>query len=114
METVIESPSKNFLQRREEMNIMKRIGAFSSKGQLVIPKEMREQMGFKEGTYVMLTCDGESILIQRMPEISEEEYLAAKKRCEDWAKSTGLTEEEFVEETKEKPKGTQNGSKSGS
>ena len=37
----------------------------SAKGQLVVPKEMREALGFQEGDALLATLDGERLLITR-------------------------------------------------
>ncbi|HXV64907.1 MAG TPA: AbrB/MazE/SpoVT family DNA-binding domain-containing protein [Vicinamibacteria bacterium] len=46
------------------MTITKQV-RLSAKGQLVIPKEMREALGLVEGDQLLATLDGERILIVR-------------------------------------------------
>lgn len=35
------------------------------KGQVVIPKEVRDKIGFREGTYVIVDLRGEEVVIRR-------------------------------------------------
>lgn len=46
----------------------------SSKGQLVIPKETRDEMGIEEGTAFALAVRGDTIVLKRMLPPTEEQF----------------------------------------
>ncbi len=49
----------------------------SDKGQVVIPKEIRDKMGFKEGTKLIVMVSGDAVVLQRI------ELVAGKVRMRD-------------------------------
>ncbi|WP_048148662.1 AbrB/MazE/SpoVT family DNA-binding domain-containing protein [Palaeococcus ferrophilus] len=59
----------------------------SSKGQVVIPKEVRERLGIKEGEYLLLVQEGDLILMKKL-DIDVEEILREGERL---ARKLGIT-----------------------
>ncbi len=49
----------------------------SEKGQVVIPKEIRDKMGFKQGTRLIVVASGDAVVLQRV------EAVAGKVRMKD-------------------------------
>jgi len=49
----------------------------SEKGQVVIPKEIRDRMGFKEGTKLIVMVSGDAVVLQRV------EVVAGKVRMRE-------------------------------
>lgn len=49
----------------------------SDKGQVVIPKEIRDKMGFKEGTKLIVIATSDAVVLQRV------EAIAGKIRVRD-------------------------------
>lgn len=45
----------------------------TSKGQVTIPKEVRERYGFKEGEYLILEPRGEDLVVRRGRIVADEE-----------------------------------------
>ena len=62
----------------------------SSKGQVVIPKEVRERLGIKEGEYLLLLQEGDLILMKKL-NIDVEEILREGERL---ARKRGITRED--------------------
>jgi antitoxin PrlF len=59
----------------------------SSKGQVVIPKEVRERLGIKEGEYLLLVQEGDLILMKKL-DINVEKIL---RDGEKLARKLGIT-----------------------
>ncbi|MDA2927984.1 AbrB/MazE/SpoVT family DNA-binding domain-containing protein [Acidobacteria bacterium AH-259-G07] len=70
----------------------------SKKGQLVIPKEMREALGFQEGDQLLVTLDGERVILER-----PEQYARATRGM---LKGTWGTTKEEVKRYLEKERRT--------
>lgn len=54
----------------------------SEKGQLVLPKTVRESLGIKKGTKVLVLCKGKNILLTKMNDEIHERFftlLASEK-----------------------------------
>lgn len=49
----------------------------TSKGQVTIPKEIRERYGFSEGDYLILEPRGEDLVVRRGRLVSEDEDFEA-------------------------------------
>ncbi|BAD85077.1 transcription regulator, SpoVT/AbrB family [Thermococcus kodakarensis KOD1] len=64
----------------------------SSKGQIVIPKSLREKLGIKEGEYLLIFSRGDVIVMKKL-NIDVEEIL---KEGEEAAKSLGVSEEDVA------------------
>ena len=62
----------------------------SSKGQVVIPKRVREKMGIKEGEYLLLVQEGD-ILVMKKLDINLEEVFEEGERV---AREKGITKED--------------------
>jgi AbrB family looped-hinge helix DNA binding protein len=62
----------------------------SSKGQVVIPADVREEMSLASGTKLMVVTDGHNILLKPVlsPKLEAFESLIQKSR--HWAKQAGL------------------------
>lgn len=75
----------------------------SSKGQIVIPKEIREKYGFKKGVKVVIKPIGKTkLLIERAPRLSElfdilEGIEATKVLLEEREKEIKVEKERLVE-----------------
>lgn len=62
----------------------KNISTMSSKGQVVIPAELRHQLGLTEGTrFVFYADDDGRIILDRVPTLSDWEKLTANIPVED-------------------------------
>jgi len=83
------------------------ITKISSKGQVVIPKEIRKKMKLEEGSLLLVLDSDNSICLKKveLPEIKS--WEEATKPFRDAARKSGFTKEDLnriIEETKLKPK----------
>ena len=80
---------------------MSDITALSSKGQVVLPKAIRESMGIDTGAKLMVISDGNSIVLKPvvMPDIDECRKMMDS--ANKWAKEVGMTEGDISDAIKE-------------
>ena len=73
------------------------VTAVSSKGQIVLPKTIRDSLSLMTGARLMVMCDGENILLKpiRKPDISE--FRSMMNAAKDWASDVGMKEEDIDE-----------------
>lgn len=76
------------------------VTAVSSKGQIVLPKAIRDSLSLISGAKLMLMCDGENILLKpiRKPDITE--FRAMMKEAEQWASDVGMKKKDIDEAIK--------------
>ena len=72
---------------------MSDITAVSSKGQVVLPKAIRDTMKIGAGAKLMVFCDGNNILLKPIPQPDLGEFRAMMDAAADWAKEAGITED---------------------
>ena len=67
----------------------------SSRGQVVLPKPIRESMMINAGTRLLVISDGQSIILKpvTIPDISEFQHLMDAAAA--WANEVGLKEEDI-------------------
>ena len=69
----------------------------SSKGQVVIPKTIREQLNLESGRPLVVFSDGSNILLKPIPRPDISEFRALMDATAAWAKEVGLTEEDITD-----------------
>lgn len=69
------------------------VTAVSSKGQVVLPKAIRESLQISAGTKLMVFCDGNSILLKPIPQPDLSEFKGMMDAAASWANEVGLTED---------------------
>ena len=77
------------------------VTAVSSKGQIVLPKAIRDSLALRSGTRLMVMSDGENILLKpiRRPDISE--FRQMMDQAAQWASDAGMTEEDISDAIRE-------------
>jgi len=77
------------------------VTAVSSKGQIVLPKSIRDSLFLQSGTRLMVMCDGENILLKpiRKPDISE--FREMMDQAAQWAADAGMTKEDISDAIQE-------------
>jgi AbrB family looped-hinge helix DNA binding protein len=69
----------------------------SSKGQVTIPQEIREQLGLLPGTEVEFSIDGNAASVRRVDGLSRGQALVARLRERGArARTTGMTTDEIM------------------
>lgn len=62
----------------------------SSKGQIVIPEEVRLNMGLKEGTQFVVIGEGDTVILRMIMPPSQEELRHLLAESKAYAKKVGL------------------------
>ena len=72
------------------------VTSVSSKGQVVLPKQMRDSLMLHAGTRMLVISDGQSIVLKplAMPDISEFQNLMDAAAA--WADDAGMKEEDVA------------------
>lgn len=78
------------------MSMFTDVTALSSKGQVVLPKTIRDAMSLLPGSRLMVFTDGDNILLKpiKQPDISE--FNSLMDEANAWAQSVGMTEEDIT------------------
>ena len=71
------------------------IAAVSSKGQVVLPKAMRDSLRIDSGTKLMVISDGNSIILKPIPKPDLSEFQTLMEAASGWAAKVGMTEEDI-------------------
>jgi len=69
----------------------------SSKGQVVIPKSLRDKLGIKEGEYLLVFSSGDVIIMKKL-EVNIDEIF---REGEEVAKFLGVSKEEVARAVRE-------------
>lgn len=85
------------------------VTAVSSKGQVVLPKSIRDSLALTPGAKLMVLSDGENILIKpiRKPNISE--FRTMMDKAAQWAADAGMTADDIDEAIAEARKARRKG-----
>ncbi|MBS3146439.1 AbrB/MazE/SpoVT family DNA-binding domain-containing protein [Candidatus Woesearchaeota archaeon] len=67
------------------------MGTISSRGQICIPNEIRENMGLKDGSKILFVLSNDSLLIKK---VNTQTFTEITKPLKEAAKKSGLKESE--------------------
>ena len=73
------------------------VTAVSSKGQVVLPKAIRDSLSLVSGTKLMVLNDGDSILLKPIRKPSITEFRAMMDQTAKWAEEAGMQESDVDE-----------------
>jgi len=76
------------------MNEKIELGTVSSRGQICIPTDIREDMGLEEGSKVLFVLTDDSLLIKK---VNMKTFAEITKPLKDAAKKAGMKESDVVE-----------------
>ncbi|MDY6324460.1 MAG: AbrB/MazE/SpoVT family DNA-binding domain-containing protein [Catonella sp.] len=79
------------------MNDITEITSMSSKGMVMIPKDIRESMTLNEGIQFVIITDGENILLKPIRKPTLEDFRKSMAESQKWAKEVGLTEDDIYD-----------------
>ncbi|MFO8109923.1 MAG: AbrB/MazE/SpoVT family DNA-binding domain-containing protein [Thermoplasmata archaeon] len=77
----------------------------SSKGQVVIPKSLRDIMGLEDGDVFAMYGEDDTIVLKRVDIPSEEEFVRLLEWGESFAKKKKITKKEVMKAIEEYRKG---------
>jgi antitoxin PrlF len=66
----------------------------TSKGQVTIPKAIRERYGLEEGDYLVLEPRGEDLVVRKGRMVSDEDFEALATRVAERFEDRGITRED--------------------
>lgn len=68
----------------------------SSRGQVVIPEAVRDEMGLDAGTQFVVLAVGDAVMLKRLSPPAKEEFEAIHKRLRQKARAAGLTRKDIA------------------
>ena len=68
------------------------ITKLSSKGQLVLPQEIRKKLHLEEGEKFFVFCDNDTVILKKIERPAFERAKELVKKSRAWAKKVGLTQ----------------------
>ncbi len=77
------------------MNMITEVTSVSSKGQVVLPKTIRDALSLETGSKLIVMTDGDNILLKPIVTPGIREFDALMKESEKWAKSVGMSEDDI-------------------
>ena len=72
----------------------------SSKGQIVIPEEVRDDLGLKEGMLFIVMGQGDTVILRAITPPSKEDLTRLLAETRDWSKKAGLKKSDVIKATK--------------
>ncbi len=72
----------------------------SSKGQVVLPVEMRKELSIEYGDKLAAYASGGVIMLKRIEIPSEKDFMAKMDEAQEWAQTVGMTEDDITEAIK--------------
>ena len=76
-------------------NVITEVTSVSSKGQVVLPKTVREALSLYVGSKLIVFTDGENILLKPITTPSLDEFESLMEKSQKWAKEVGMTENDI-------------------
>ena len=73
------------------------VTAMSSKGQIVLPKPIRDALSLTPGAKLMVLSDGENILLKPIVKPDLTTFRAMMDQAASWAQDVGMTEGDIQE-----------------
>lgn len=80
--------------------IVAEVTSVSTKGQVVLPKSIRDALSLTPGAKLMVLSDGDNILIKPIKNPALSEFQSLMDKAEAWAKEVGMKEEDINEAVK--------------
>lgn len=75
----------------------RRLSKVTAKGQVTIPKGIRDELGLEAGAYVMWETRGDEVVMERAAVSTEDEFEALAKRISERFSKKGISREEVEE-----------------
>lgn len=73
----------------------------STKGQVVLPKQIREVLSLTPGSQLVVMSDGDNILMKPVKQPSLSEFSALMDAAKDWAAEVGMKESDINDAIRE-------------
>ena len=79
------------------MKTVTEVISMSSKGQVVLPKKIRNEMDLQTGMKFVVITDGDNILLKPIREPSLEEFDTVMAESQKWAADVGMEEKDIAD-----------------
>ncbi|SEL15929.1 MULTISPECIES: AbrB/MazE/SpoVT family DNA-binding domain-containing protein [unclassified Butyrivibrio] len=79
------------------MSMITEVTSVSSKGQVVLPKNIRDALSLDTGSKLIVVTDGDNILLKPIVAPNLSEFDELMKESQKWAKEVGMTESDIDE-----------------
>lgn len=76
------------------------IASLSSKGQIVLPVELRKKLSLSEGQKFFIFSEGENIMLKVIQQPDESEFFEMLDKENKWAEKVGLKESDISDAIK--------------
>ena len=76
-------------------NIITEVTSVSSKGQVVLPKTVRDALSLDSGSKLLVLTDGDNILLKPISAPNLEEFDKLLKKSQEWAMEVGMKEKDI-------------------
>ena len=76
------------------------VTSISTKGQVVLPKSIRDELGLIAGSKLIVFTDGENILMRPINQPSLDSFSAILDASRQWAEEVGLNESDIYDAKK--------------
>ncbi len=73
----------------------------STKGQVVLPKQIREMLSIAPGSQLVVMSDGDNILMKPVKQPSLAEFSSLMDAAKEWATGVGMKESDINDAIKE-------------
>ncbi len=74
--------------------------SLSSKGQIVLPADLRKKLSLREGRRFFIFSEGSNIMLKPIQEPDEQEFFQLLEKEREWASKVGLTESDIADAIK--------------
>lgn len=68
----------------------------SSRGQIVLPKEIRDRLGLHTGDILAVYGEGDTVVLKRLRTPSQKEMQAVHRRMKAFARENGITRKDVA------------------
>ena len=79
------------------MSMITEVTSVSSKGQVVLPKTIRDALSLDTGSKLIVVTDGDNILLKPIVAPTLSEFDELMKESQKWAKEVGMKESDIDE-----------------
>lgn len=77
--------------------VITEVTSVSSKGQVVLPKNVRDALSLETGSKLIVLTDGDNILLKPIIAPDLDEFNNLMEKSQEWARKVGMTENDIDE-----------------
>ena len=85
---------------KRRLSMLSAMTSLSSKGQIVLPKEIRQSLDLQAGARFFIICEGDNIMLKLVKEPDPQEFWAMLAKEREWAESVRMNQADITEAIK--------------